>query len=304
MTDFSTILFRASANGDIMTAGAGEITDKQLVTLDGYQARNSDPKAKPLTDNMRDEMAELIQKRDNPQLSTTCITRLVIMFAQTRDREEEITSKYMVKGTVVEEENLTLYSRVKKTFFTKNTERLNNKYCTGLPDAGDGPTILDSEEVIDFKSSWSYITFLKVKAKADDKVNKNYAWQGQTYMGLLPKSKRFRLVYGLVNSPSEIILQEKRKLKYQLGVIDDEETLHPEYTAKCIQIEKNHIFDMGLFRSQNPGFDFHMNLEDWKHDIPKEERIHEIVIERDPVKIEMLYKKVERCRKWMGENFK
>lgn len=302
--DVNSILFRASANGDIMTPGDGEITEIQLAKLEELQLRDSNSrigKDKPLTDNMRDELIKLRNKRDNPELSVTCKKRLVKVYAKAfHDREEDITSKYLEKGIEVEEDSMTTYSRVKKKFFKKNETNLTNKFTSGTPDFFDGPTddIMDAEEIIDVKSSWSLITFLN--AKMDKKVNHDYEWQGHTYLGLALKAKRFRLAYVLSNSPAKIILDEKRKLQFTMNVIDPE--VDPEYIRLCQKIERNHIFEMELFKKHNPGFDFHTDLSEWKWDIPLENRVHEIVIERKPEAITKMYNKIPECRRWIKDN--
>lgn len=298
------ILFRASANGDIMTSGDGEITEIQLAKLNELRQRDKDSRtgaAKPLTDNMKEELEKLIYKRDNPELSVTCKKRLVKIYAKAfHDREEDITSKYLEKGIEVEEDSMTTYSRVKKKFFKKNETNLTNKFTSGTPDFFEGPTddIMEAEEIIDVKSSWSLITFLN--SKLDKKVNHDYEWQGHTYLGLIPKAKRFRLAYVLSNSPAKNILDEKHKLQFMLGVIDPE--VDPEYIRLCQKIERNHIFDMALFQKHNPGFDFHNDLSEWRWDIPYENRVHEVVIERNPESIAKLYKKIPECRKWIKNN--
>lgn len=298
------ILFRASANGDIMTSGDGEITEIQLAKLNELRQRDKDSRtgaAKPLTDNMKEELEKLIYKRDNPELSVTCKKRLVKIYAKAfHDREEDITSKYLEKGIEVEEDSMTTYSRVKKKFFKKNETNLTNKFISGTPDFFDGESddIMEAEEIIDLKSSWSLITFLN--SKLDKKVNHDYEWQGHTYLGLIPKAKRFRLAYVLSNSTAKNILDEKRKLQFMLGVIDPE--VDPDYIRLCQKIERNHIFDMGLFQKHNPGFDFHSDLDFWKWDIPYEDRVHEVVIERNPEAIAKLYKKIPECRKWIKDN--
>ncbi len=289
------ILFRASANGDIMTEGDGVITPTQLKTIAEYEAKEK------LTENQRAELIRLRHKRDNPELSVTCKKRLVKIYAKAfHDREEDITSKYLEKGIEVEEDSMTTYARVKKKFFKKNEINLTNKFTSGTPDFfdGDSDDIMEAEEIIDVKSSWSLITFLN--AKMDKKVNTDYEWQGHTYLGLIPKAKRFRLAYVLSNSPAKNILDEKRKLQFMLGVIDPE--IDPEYIRLCQKIERNHIFDMELFKKHNPGFDFHNDLNEWKWDIPFEDRVHEVVIERNPEAIAKLYKKIPVCRKWIKDN--
>jgi len=284
------ILFRASSTGFIMTDGDGMITEKQLKTIEEYQAK---PK---LTDIQGAELRRLIDKRDNPELSLTTKKHLLKVYAKAEfDREEEVRSKYMDKGTIAEPDSITLYSLVKKKFFKKNELRLNNRYVTGLPDLFDGPDddIQNAEEIEDIKSSWSLDTFLA--NKFINKTNSDYFWQGQSYLALVPKAKRFRLVYVLINTPAELIMDEKKKLLYQNRYDETD----PDYIEACQNIEKNHIFDMALFRSHYPYFEFHNDV--WAWDIPKEKRYHEIVIERDPIAINALYERITMCRKWMKE---
>lgn len=295
--DFNKTLFRASTNGDIMTAGTGEITEKQLITISELTEKQ---KTKPLTAIQEETLRELIKKRDTPPpLSQTCIKRILKVYAQAYGRQEEIKSKYMEKGTAVEQDAITLYSRLKKTVFYKNEQELANLWTCGTPDAGDHKaTIKKAKEIIDFKASWSLITFLNAKF---DKLNEDYRWQGLTYLGLVPGAQRFRLVYCLVNSPPEIILQEKKNLKFKMYDVIDEDA-SPEYIEGCQQIERNHIFDVKHFQETYPWFEFHSDVEKWAYDIPMEERMFEIVIERNDDLIGKLYRKVERCREWMTEN--
>lgn len=297
------ILIRASSSGEIMTMGDGMITDIQLAKLNELQLRDKNSRTgeeKPLTDNMRDELKKLIDKRDNPELSDTCKKRLIKIYAKAfHDREEDITSKYLEKGIEVEDDSISTYSRVKKKFFKKNEKNLTNKFVSGTPDFFDGSEVIETaEDVIDVKSSWSLLTFLE--AKMSKKVNPKYQWQGDTYLGLIPSAKTFRLAYVLSNSPAKNILDEKRKLQFMLNTIDPE--ADPQYIELCKKIERNHIFDMELFKTHNPGFDFHNDLAEWRWDIPYTDRVHEFVITRDEVRISKLYKQIPICRQWIKDN--
>lgn len=298
MMDFSKILFRASANGDVMTAGS-EVTDLQLKKIIEYEEK---AKLKPLTDNQFAELQRLIHKRDNPTLGDTCTTRLIKMYAKALGREEEVRSKYMDKGTQVEQDSITLHSRAKKTVYFKNELELKDQWVSGTPDSGNHKqSILKATEILDYKSSWSLITFLK--AKFGD-LNSDYYWQGQTYLSLLPKAKSFRLIYCLVNSPAEIIFNEKKALKFKMYDVIDEDA-SPEYIDACKRIELSHIFDMPQFLETYPHFDFHSTPEEveaWPN-IPLEERYFETVIERNEEDINKLRAKIERCRIWMDQNF-
>lgn len=295
------ILFRASSMGDIQTTGTGEITPIQLETIGELTEKRT---KKPLTKKQEEELKRLIEKRDNPELSETTKKRLIKIFAfEHYGRTEDITSKYLEKGVTMEENAITLYSLVKKKFFKKNEERLYNKFTTGLPDLWDGEReiIQDAEEIIDIKSSWSLITFLN--AKIDKKINHDYKWQGNTYLYLVPTAKRFRLAYCLVNSPAKLILDEKRKIQNQLGFIDpDMADQDEQYKERCRAIERNHIFDLGLFREHSPHFDFHNDINEWKWDIPKEKRVHEFVFARNIEEIAQIPKRGIVCRKWIKDN--
>ncbi len=298
MIDFDKLLFRASANGDIMTVGKNdELTPNQIETVAEYQAKKKTEKG--LTDKQATELERLIEKRDNPQLSQTVITRLIKMYSQVLGRIDEIKSKFLDKGSKQEDEAITLYSLIKKRAYFKNDIQLSNKYVCGMPDLGDGDTLLESEEIIDTKCSWSLITFLKAKFEP---LNADYEWQILTYLGLVPKAKRGKIAYCLVNAPAEIIVAEKRKLLWSGDFIDPD--VSPEYKLKAQQVERNHIFDLQLFIENNPNFEFDSDIENWTYDIPREERVFEVIIERDNDKINKLYKKVERCREWMKEKFK
>jgi hypothetical protein len=285
--------------GDILTAGA-EVTEKQLETIEELLIK---AKAKGLTDNQRKQLAELCDKRDNPELGEVTKKRLIKVFAKEMyGREDDINSKYMEKGKAIEEDSISLFSRVKGRFYKKNDVRITNRYVSGEPDLSDTETdnIQDAEEIIDIKSSWSLITFLN--SKLDKKVNSNYRWQGLTYLALVPKAKQFRLVYVLVNSPAFIIDDEKRKLAWTMREISSD-SVNPEYIAACCQLEKNHIFDMALFVKQNPGYNFHNTEWNNEWDIPMKDRVHEFLIMRDEQAIDKMYKKIVRCRKYLQETF-
>lgn len=293
------ILFRASSMGDILTMGDGMITEIQLQKLNELQTRHQGAllgKDKPLTDNMRDEMSKLLYKRDNPELSETTKKRCIKIFAdQFHGRTEEITSKYMDKGNKCEEDSITLYSRVSKKLYKKNEVRLSNRFVTGEPDLVDSDKIEESEEGADIKTAWSLITFLNYKL--DKKVKHDYDWQGTTYMALIPKAKKWKIAHCLVNSPAQIIMDEKFKLQRQLGFVDPIMADADEsYVKKCQQIERNHIFDLKLFITHNPGFDFHSDPNEWRWDIPIEDRVHEFTVERNEQKISSMYEQCKRCR--------
>ncbi len=233
--DFSTYLFRCSATGNLMT-----------------EPRDKDAKARG-------------------DLGETTKSYLKKLYREVRyNRRKEFTSKYTDKGNQVEEESITLYSRLSKRFYKKNDERVTNPFLTGHPDIYTGLTIKQAEEIADTKSSWDLDTF----PFPDDPINKDYKWQLTGYMALTG-AKIARLVYCLIDTLIEMILDAQKKLAWRMKVIDET----PEYLEAAAEIERNMTFS----------------------DIPMEERMIEYTIERNDDDILALYKKIKKCRDYLNQ---
>lgn len=112
--------------------------------------------------------------------------------------KEQISSKYMEKGIVCEDDSIALYNQVFKTNHVKNTERKTNQWITGECD------INADDKIIDIKSSWSLSTFPCV---SEDGIDKLYEWQGRAYMMLWDKPY-FENAFCMVNTPDELIKYE------------------------------------------------------------------------------------------------
>lgn len=117
--------------------------------------------------------------------------------------QEEITSKYMDKGIIVEDESIALYNDVNFTSLTKNKERRDDEYLTGECDL-----IIPAVKVIDIKSAWSLATFPVVPEDCHDK---DYEWQCRGYMRLwdVPAAE---VAYCMVSTPEELIRYEQPEL--------------------------------------------------------------------------------------------
>lgn len=109
--------------------------------------------------------------------------------------DEIVTSKYMEKGLMVEDQSIELYNEVFFTSHKKKTERKTNNWITGECD------IFTPEKIIDIKSSWSLQTF---PATSDAAHDKTYEWQGRAYMWLWDVDS-FEVAFCLVNTPEELI---------------------------------------------------------------------------------------------------
>lgn len=235
--DFSDTLFRCSSLGHIMT----------------------DPK----------EASE--KKLGN--LSEGAKTHLVDIFVHLKyGRQTDISNKYIEKGLACEEDGITLFSRIKKTFFKKNEEHLTNGVIKGTPDLFTGKSIHKADTVIDIKVSWDIYTFFRTQTK---KINSLYYWQLQGYMWLTG-AKSSTLAYTLVDTPELFLMDEKRKLFYRMNAGTEE---NPDYIEACNELEKSMRYD----------------------DIPIKERLLTFEVLRNDEDINRLSDKVIKCRQYLSE---
>jgi hypothetical protein len=201
-------------------------------------------------------------------LSETCKSELIKVFINEKyGRTKSIQNKYLEKGISQEEESITLYSKFKKNYFVNNKARMSNEFITGEWD------ILKNDIVTDIKTSWDIFSFFKAK---NEPLNKDYYFQLHGYMSLTG-AKSSTLAYCLVNTPLNLIEQEKKSLWFKLNCPDHEAI---EYLKGCEEIERLSIYE----------------------DIPVNERVFEIEIERNEETIEAINKRVLECREWMNLN--
>lgn len=177
------------------------------------------------------------------------------------NRRFEIRSKYLDKGIMVEEESITLYSKVKGELFLKNQERFTNEFITGEPDNIDG-------KIRDIKSSWSFETF---PLHEESIPNKDYYYQLQGYMALTGLDEA-ELIYCLVNTPDLLIEDEKRRQSWKLGFMELPVEL-------AMEIEDNMRFE----------------------DIPENMRVKVFEVKKDNAVIEQIYERVELCRDYLND---
>lgn len=170
------------------------------------------------------------RSKSDPLSETTKTYLKELWIEEVFKRKRELSNKYLEKGVLVEEESISILSRVDKKFYTKNTEHFENDFIMGTPD-------ITKPELIDIKSSWDIWTF----ADADGS-NTAYYWQLQCYMGLLDVDTG-RLSYVLTNSPEHLIFNEINKRCYIENADDDrrleiEQEVTRSMTFDDIEIEK------------------------------------------------------------------
>lgn len=236
MTDFSKVKFRASSWGNLLT----EPRDKEA--------------------------------KSRGDLSVSCQKELVKIYNLVKyGRKKDIVTKQMEKGIAVEDDSITLFSRVEKKLFEKNIERLENEWFTGHPDIFEGESIWKAEEVDDIKSSWELDSFI---VKLIEDADPGYVPQLNVYYDLTG-AKRGNIVYCLVDAPPEMVQDELMRLKFKMNIIWDGD---PAYVKASIELIKGMTFQ----------------------DIEYTERVIKVPVERDDALIQKMKNKVPKLRDWLS----
>jgi hypothetical protein len=136
-------------------------------------------------------LGKLMSKSKKPgELSQTCITYLKEWYAEDK---EELSSKYLTKGILLENEAIEFASKVLyggiKAY--KNEDIYANEWLVGTPD------VILENSIIDTKCSWNRKTLLDSALELDT----NYQWQLIGYMFLCNKDYA-TLFYYLGDTPA------------------------------------------------------------------------------------------------------
>lgn len=295
MGKFSDYLFRCSALGHLMAEPQGDTpmqkyqkacTNLQALIDNEPPKFNKDGKTESARHKSWVEkcdkqgllVSELKDKRNDVELSDGAKTHLMdIWISETKRRKADINNKFIEKGLAVEEDGITLRSRLTKTFFKKNETHLSNEFIKGTPDLFIGETIHKAERIDDVKCSWNANTFYRTFTKA---FNPLYYWQGVGYMWL-SGARKFVLAYCLVNTPEPLIEAEKRQLWYKLGQPSDDDA---NWVDAQWAIDRNMRYD----------------------DIPLREKMLEYELEYNEADVELLKKKIIAARdylNWLDNEF-
>lgn len=318
MTNANEIKFRCSGLGAIMTDAKEksnkEKFDEATVNLAKYKSEYASMNAETKTAQKKllqiqktnQLLIDLESVKDVVNLSETCKKELIKVYAKEKhSRYEELKNKYLDKGNEREPDATTLLSLTMKTMFRQNRVRLNNDFASGEPDLYEGESIYKAKKTLDTKCSWSLITFLEAKL---DNLNSDYDWQGQGYMWLTG-AEEHTVAYCLVNGTFKYLNDQIRSIGWKMGILDGDVSEDADYIKKIQQLERNHIFDINAFMKENPHYEaknevyFDGVRYSWEYDIPRDQRIHMKVFNRDEEKIERIKERVILCREYMNKEF-
>lgn len=275
--DFSNFKFRCSSLGHIMTDAKGKSNLQkfeeanenygkaldELATCSERAVKTKDKlieKAKKL----KAEIERLEPIKNVAHLSESCKTHLSDVYTFNKyGRTEDVKSKYLEKGLLLEEDAITACSLLSGNFHKKNKERRSNDWIEGETD------FFDEEEVTDTKVNWSIFQFGRVASRA---IKPLYEWQLDGYMWLWDL-KKGRLAYILLNTPEYLIKKECDRLSYDfIGTPED-------FKEACDEIRRNHVYD----------------------DIPADEKARFFHTEFKEERIERIKLRVEQCREYLSK---
>lgn len=290
--DFSKHEFRASSLGHLLSDGKGksnleqyndavylfrklerEYEEMPKFNKDGKTPSKLADKKKSAVLNASKLVDELFKIKNDVILSDGAKTHLMDVYIfLTTGRKGDIENRYIKKGNMVEDDSITLYSRVKKQFFKKNETHLHNTWIKGTPDIFEGESIHEARVLPDIKSSWNIRTFYQTFGK---KINQLYFWQIIAYMWLTG-ARKGSIAYCLVDTPESLIQAEMDKIWYRMG---KPLTDSPLYLSACEEIKKEMTYS----------------------DVPFEKRLLEYEVEWKDEYIEKIKKYVEAGREYLKE---
>ncbi len=211
--------------------------------------------------------------KDAGNLSKTAKTYLIDEYIRVKyGRERDVVTKQMQKGIEAENLAIEMLSIHQDRFLQKNEQRLSNDFITGLPDVFEGETIETCHFLWDIKTSWNLWTYL---ANVPNKLESNYFYQLQSYM-MLTGCKNAAIAYVLADCPENIIMDEKKRLLYQMNVVSEQS---PDYLEAAAGLELNLIYP----------------------DIPNDQKILILPVDRDEEVIEQIKVKVIKAREFLQE---
>lgn len=198
-----------------------------------------------IADTFRARCSSLKKIMTNPRsgggLSETTKTYLEEWYVEKKyGRRKMVTSVEMQKGTQVEDQSITLFSKFRgNRGLIKNTKKYEDEYIVGTPDI---VSPINPTEIVDIKSSWDIFTFKKATTRVDPlrtaKDFTDYGWQGIGYLILTGRTE-FTLAYCLSNTPEYIVADESRRAWYNR----DPNMSEDDWAKVEAEIERNHNYD-------------------------------------------------------------
>jgi len=265
-------MFSASSVADLMTGVRGltpgqEEYLKELRMREAGEFLSKAGKPLGLSPKMKEDLADLKVKETGEgfTMTETAKKKVEAQWLKNNYGYRNVVITYpMLKGLLVEQDCFALVQEViGGEFRRKNRERFFSE-CGLL--SGEPDDILPKDKVVeDVKASFDLRTFFEVRD-----FDLKYYGQGQAYLYLTGMDK-FRLIYCIVDTPQEILMELEKKYFFMFGCDDD----NPHYQEAAEQLRLNHVVS---------------------HRIPAEERVKVFEMDRDEEYIEEMIWRMKNAK--------
>lgn len=280
--DFSNIKFNCSDLQSLMSSGKENkpLSESELEKLNKIKAKISIGKVLTKTDNTNyEKFSKREEAQDKPFLiSKTNETILKKIYSREKYGKyvQSISSDYtpsMINGTMSETKSLELLSEVigKKIKVSKDT--ISNNVLKGKIDGYTGRSLYKANHVYEVKTATNYESFLGFLDTSEEKT-KHY-WQLMGYLAITG-AKSGSIVHCCVSYHPNIITSEINKYLYKIRGLDISQERVDSEIAK---IRNNLTFD----------------------EIPKNERVIILTIDRNEEDIELINKRAVLFREWLND---
>jgi hypothetical protein len=236
------------------------ITDEQKVELanlinEKENGINENSRKTKWTDTKEKTLISLQKKeKGEDELSSGIITHLNDVFrALFWKRKRHLNNKFLEKGNICEQDILDLASKIDKDFYNKNDKHFSNDFIQGSWDNF-------KVKIRDVKASYD------LKSFEESELTNLYSWQIKGYSILAKENYKLKdypegeLIYGLVNNPLSQLNNEKTRQFYAHGNPDDD---NENWIEIKMQIERNMVFDIELFKKIYPFYQFENKVLDF-----------------------------------------
>lgn len=289
---------------------------EQYIAADAEAVKRLDKwrEAEAKTKEAISKAEELEKLKDIPVLSATAKKYLKTMAIEIRyNRKKRMENKYTRKGIAVEDASIELYSEFKGEAFENNKKRKENDFFSGEWDIEVSNSKGKIVRVDDIKSRYDVDTF---EDNRDEDVKAKERDQLLGYIDLLD-CESAAIINVLTNNDFTLI-QDQIKAETFRAKPDELDAVGDLNMSRVLEIAKDNIFDEEGFEAfivyhyseatlaelkAGTAEEQAQEMFDGFVEIPLEERVIEVEVERDDEAIEQLKQRVLDCRKWLEINY-
>ena len=279
-TNFSKLKINCCSLPVLMTTSntSRPLSDSQEAEFIKLNSKEKDK----LTVNQEEKLEAFIKRKENllkgDAFSTTATSELKNIYALAKYGKAPVSiskdySTPILNGIMSEHESLKLFSELDGIDYKRHKKTISNSYIKGQIDAFVGKSVKKCSKVIEIKTAANMQSL--VTSIGYEELLRKYKWQLAGYL-YLTGAEVGEIIHCVVTYPEKIINEEIKKFKFKAVNWG----MPIEYIEREIEkIRFNLTFD----------------------DIPAEERVIRVRLERNEEDILMIKNKVKATRKWLSD---